>query len=66
MEEGVIKYTSSRPQFTTLSFFIMSKSIALSLLAQGNNGEQILEILDSIAADNVSEVADSSEEELVF
>ena len=42
----------------------MSKSIALSLLAQGNNGDQILQILDSIVADNLVEVADSSEEEV--
>ena len=33
--------------------FIMTRSIALSLLAQGNNGNEILSILDSIAADNV-------------
>ena len=32
----------------------MSKSIALSLLAQGNNGNEILSILDAIASDNVS------------
>ena len=31
----------------------MTRSIALSLLAQGNNGNEILSILDSIAADNV-------------
>jgi hypothetical protein len=38
----------------------MSKSIALSLLAQGNNGNELLSILDVLAADNVSEVADST------
>ena len=32
----------------------MSKSIALSLLAQGNTGSEILSILDALAADNVS------------
>lgn len=31
----------------------MTRSIALSLLAQGNNGNEILSILESIAADNV-------------
>ena len=31
----------------------MTRSIALSLLAQGNTGNEILSILDSIAADNV-------------
>jgi hypothetical protein len=29
----------------------MSKSIALSLLAQGNNGSEILSILDTLVAD---------------
>ena len=38
----------------------MSKSIALSLLAQGNNGNEILSILDVLAADNVSEQSDST------
>ena len=33
----------------------MSKQVLLSLLAQGNNGTEILSILDAIAADNVSE-----------
>lgn len=51
MREGVIKYTSLRPQFSILFFFIMSKSVALSLLAQGNNGIEILSILDSLVAD---------------
>jgi len=32
----------------------MSKSVMLSLLAQGNTGSEILSILDAIAADNVS------------
>jgi hypothetical protein len=34
----------------------MSKSIALSLLAQGNNGNEILSILDALVSENVSEV----------
>ena len=38
----------------------MSKSVMLSLLAQGNTGSEILSILDAIIADNVSEVADST------
>jgi hypothetical protein len=29
----------------------MSRSVLLSLLAQGNNGNELLQILDSIAAD---------------
>ena len=32
----------------------------LSLLAQGNTGSEILSILDTLTADNVSEVADST------
>jgi hypothetical protein len=30
----------------------MTQSLALSLLRQGNNGDQILQILDSIVNDN--------------
>jgi len=37
----------------------MSKSIALSLLAQGNNGNEILSILDALVSDNVSEQSDN-------
>jgi hypothetical protein len=33
----------------------MSKSVMLSMLAQGNTGDEILSILDAIVADNVSE-----------
>ena len=32
----------------------MSKSVMLSLLAQGNTGNEIMSILDALAADNVS------------
>ena len=32
--------------------FQMTQSLALSLLRQGNNGDQILQILESIANDN--------------
>ena len=32
----------------------MSKQVLLSLLAQGNNGSEILSILDAIVADNVA------------
>lgn len=41
-------------QFITLSFFIMSKSMMFSLLAQGNTGTEILSILDAIVTDNLS------------
>ena len=33
----------------------MSKSVMLSMLAQGNTGTEILSILDALATDNVSE-----------
>ena len=47
----------------TLSFFvIMSKSVILSLLAQGNTGTEILGILDTLVADieqeNIDDVAE--------
>jgi hypothetical protein len=33
----------------------MSKSVMLSMLAQGNTGDEILSILDALTSDNVSE-----------
>ncbi len=55
-----IKTLTIRTQ--TLSFFvIMSKSVILSLLAQGNSGTEILSILDTLVADieqeNIDDVA---------
>ena len=38
----------------------MSKSIALSLLAQGNNGNEILSILDALAAESVSDTQEDT------
>jgi hypothetical protein len=35
----------------TFSLNTMTKTVALSLLAQGNTGEQILQILDSLVED---------------
>jgi hypothetical protein len=37
----------------------MSKQVLLSLLAQGNNGTELLSILDAIVADNVADDADT-------
>ncbi len=37
----------------------MSKSVMLSLLAQGNTGDEILSILDTLTADNVADDSDS-------
>jgi len=56
-----IKTLTIRTQ--TLSFFvIMSKSVILSLLAQGNSGTEILSILDALVADieqeNIDDVAE--------
>ena len=35
----------------------MSKSVMLSLLARANNGNEILQILDTLIEDNQSDVA---------
>ena len=59
---GGIKYTTPRTQFTSTFFVIMSKSVILSLLAQGNSGTEILTILDTLVADieqeNIDDVAE--------
>jgi hypothetical protein len=38
-----------------VSNYIMTKSVLISMLRQGNNGNEILSILDSIVSDNVTE-----------
>jgi hypothetical protein len=43
----------------------MTRSIALGLLSTANNGEQLLQILDTLAADYVS-ADDNSSEEIEF
>ena len=53
---------NSAKQFTTLSFVIMSKSVILSLLAQGNTGNEILSILDNIVEHIEQENIDSCAE----
>jgi hypothetical protein len=53
--EGSLNILCPDSQFTTLFFLIMSLAIALSLLAQGNTGSDLLQILDSIV-EEVSEV----------
>ena len=37
----------------------MSKTVMLSLLAQGNTGSEILSILDVIATDNIEQTDDN-------
>ena len=37
----------------------MTKNVMLSLLSKGNNGNEILSILDTLTADNVSEGYDN-------
>lgn len=37
----------------------MSKTVMLSMLAQGNTGTEILSILDAIVSDNVAEEGDT-------
>ena len=39
----------------------MSRELALSLLRQGGNGEQILQILETIAADNSEAAAPTAD-----
>ena len=54
-----LKTLNQHTQFTTLFFFIMSKSMMLSMLRQGNTGTEILSILDALTSENVAEVADN-------
>ena len=54
-----LKTLNQHTQFTTLFFFIMSKTVMLSMLAQGNTGTEILSILDALTADNISEGDDN-------
>jgi hypothetical protein len=51
------KDTHSNTQFLTLFFYIMSKSVLISLLAQGNTGNEILQILDTLAEDNQQSIS---------
>jgi hypothetical protein len=51
---------STNTQFLTLFFVIMSKSVMLSLLAQGNTGSEILQILDTLAADAMSDTEEAT------
>jgi hypothetical protein len=37
----------------------MSKTVMLSLLAQGNTGSEILSILDTLTEDNMQEVSNN-------
>lgn len=48
--------------FSTLFFFIMSKTVMLTLLEQGNNGNEILTILDAIVSDIEQDGIDSCAE----
>jgi hypothetical protein len=44
----------------------MSKQLMISMLKQGNNGEQILQILDTIVAPDDSSDAEPTLEEIQF
>ena len=37
----------------------MTKNVMLSLLAQGNTGDEILSILDTLTSDNVADADDN-------
>ena len=56
---GVIKYTSLNHTVSNNKQHTMSKSVYVSLLRQGNTGNEILSILDSIASDTVSNTESS-------
>lgn len=60
------KKTLTVYSLTNTSLLKMSKSVMLSLLAQGNTGTEILSILDALVADNVSEQNDPTLEEIEF
>lgn len=47
---------SLNTQFITLFSLIMSKSVMLSLLAQGNTGNEILSILNTLADDKDADI----------
>lgn len=51
------EYKLPTSQFSILFFVIMSKSMMLSLLAQGNTGNEIMSILDALVADQCAEVS---------
>ena len=40
-------------------FYIMTRSIALSLLDQGNTGDELLSILDTMMSDESAEVSNN-------
>jgi hypothetical protein len=37
----------------------MSKTVMLSMLAQGNTGDEIMSILDALVADNIEQTDDN-------
>ena len=57
-----IKTLTIHTQTLSLSFVIMSKSVILSLLAQGNTATEILTILDMLVESIVEENIDSCAE----
>jgi hypothetical protein len=44
----------------------MTRELALSLLTAGNNGDQILQILETIAGDDTMPTAEPTAEEIQF
>ena len=44
----------------------MTRELALSLLTAGNNGDQILQILETIAGDDTMPTAEPTSEEIQF
>ena len=44
----------------------MTAALALSLLRRGANGDEILQILDTIASDDTSDAAQPTDQEVQF
>ena len=57
---------SIRPTKLSLFFFIMSRETALGMLRVGNTGDEILQILDVIAADIESDQTMNEIAEILF
>lgn len=55
-----------RPTKLSLSFLIMSRETALGMLRVGNTGDEILQILDVIAADIESDQTMNEIAEILF
>ena len=53
-------HTQTKHTVTNTQQHKMSKQVLISLLAQGNNGNEILSILDTLVADAVSDTEEDT------